>query len=45
VCTHPIDLLGIHLLRCVHGNEHVGTHDAIRDTFIAIALDVGFHMG
>jgi len=45
VCTHPINLLGIHFLRCVHGNEHIGTHDAIRDTFIAIALDVGFHMG
>jgi hypothetical protein len=45
VCTHPIDLLGIHLLRCVHGNEHIGTHDAIRNTFVAIVLDVGFHMG
>jgi hypothetical protein len=37
--------MGIHLLRCVHGNEHIGTHDAICNTFAAIAQDVGFHMG
>jgi hypothetical protein len=29
VCTHPIDLMGIHLLCCVHNNEHKGTHDVI----------------
>jgi len=39
VCTHPIDPLGIHLLCCVHGNEHIGTHNVIRDTFAAIARD------
>jgi hypothetical protein len=32
--------MGIHFLRCVHGNKHIGTHDAIRDTFIVIAQDV-----
>ncbi len=42
--THPIDLMGIHLLRCAHGNEHTGTHDVVRDTFVVIAWDVGFHM-
>jgi hypothetical protein len=35
----------IHLLRCAHGNEHVGTHDVVRDTFVAIAQDSSFHMG
>jgi hypothetical protein len=37
--------MGIHLLRCVHGNERIGTHDAIHDTFVAIARDAGFHVG
>jgi len=36
--------MGIHLLRCVHGNEHVRTHDAICDTFVAIARDISFHV-
>jgi hypothetical protein len=45
VCTHPIDLMGIHLLRCVHGNKRIGTHDVICDTFVTIAWDVGFHVG
>ncbi len=37
--------MGIHFLHCVHGNERIGTHDAIRDTFVAIVRDVGFHVG
>ncbi len=27
------------------GNEHIRTHDAIRDTFAAIAQDADFHVG
>jgi hypothetical protein len=45
VCTHSINLIGIHLLHYVHGNECVKTHDVIHDTFATIAQDVGFHMG
>jgi hypothetical protein len=45
VCTHPIDLMGIHLLHCVHGNEHMETHDGIHNTFGAIVWYVGFHVG
>jgi hypothetical protein len=37
--------MGIHLLHCIHGNEGMGTHDAICDTFVAIVQDVGFHVG
>jgi hypothetical protein len=37
--------MGIHILRCVHGNECTETHDAIYNTFAAIARDVGFHVG
>jgi hypothetical protein len=37
--------MGIRLLCCVHGNERIGTHDAIHDTFATIAQDVGFHVG
>ncbi len=44
VCTHPINLMGIHLLHCVHGNEQTKTHDAIYNTFVVITWDVGFHM-
>jgi hypothetical protein len=36
VCTHPIDPMGIHILRCAHGNERTKTHDAIHDTFVNI---------
>jgi hypothetical protein len=36
--------MGIHLLRCGHGNERARTHDAICDTFAAITRDVSFHM-
>jgi hypothetical protein len=45
VCTHPIDLMGIHLLRCVHSNKCTRIHDVIYDTFAVIARDVGFQMG
>jgi hypothetical protein len=36
--------MGIHLLCCAHGNNCIGTHDAIRNTFATIARDVGFHV-
>ncbi len=36
VCTHPIHFMGIHFLHCVHGNEHIGTHDVVRDIFVVI---------
>ncbi len=45
VCTHPINFMGIHLLRCVHGNERTETHDAIHDTFATITQNASFHMG
>jgi hypothetical protein len=37
--------MGIHFLHCVHGNKWIGTHDAIRATFVAIAWDASFHVG
>ncbi len=45
MCTHPIDLMCIHLLRCAHGNKCTRTHDAICNTFITITQDDSFHMG
>jgi hypothetical protein len=46
MCVHTSHQpMGIHFLCCVHGNECTGTHDAIHDTFAAIAWDVGFHVG
>jgi len=40
-----IDPMGIHFLCYAQGNEHIGTHDAIHDTFATIVQDVGFHRG
>jgi hypothetical protein len=37
--------MGIHLLRCVHDNKRIGTHDAIHDTFATITRNASFHMG
>jgi hypothetical protein len=37
--------MGIHLLRCVHGNECTQTHDPICDTLVSIVRDVSFHVG
>jgi len=45
VCTHPIDLMGIHFLCYVHGKECIGTHDVIRDTFVTIAWNASFSHG
>jgi hypothetical protein len=45
MCTHPIDYMGVHLLRCTHDNEHTWTHDAICNTFVTIAWDDDFHVG
>ncbi len=36
--------MGIHLFCCAHGNEHIETHDAIHDTFVAIVWDANFHV-
>jgi len=45
MCTHLIDLIGIHLLHYVHGNERTGTHVLVCDTSTTITQDVGFHVG
>jgi hypothetical protein len=45
VHTHPIDLMGIHLLRYTHDKERKGTHDVVRDTFVTIVQDASFHVG
>jgi hypothetical protein len=37
--------MDIHFLWYVHGNERTGTHDVIRDNFVAIPWDAGFHVG
>jgi hypothetical protein len=37
--------MDIHLLCCAHGNKRIGTHDVIRNIFVAIMPNVNFHMG
>ncbi len=44
VCTHPINATSVHFLCCANGNECMGTHDVVRDTFVAIAWDVDFYV-
>jgi hypothetical protein len=41
----PINPMGIDLLCCANGNEHIRTHDVVRDIFIIIMRNVGFHVG
>jgi hypothetical protein len=38
MCTHPIDLMGDHLLHCAHNNKCIRTYDAIHDNFVAICM-------
>jgi hypothetical protein len=45
MCTHLIDLMGIHLLHYVHGNERTGTHVLVCDTSTTITQDADFHVG
>jgi hypothetical protein len=45
VCPHPINPMGIHLLHCTYGNEHMKTYNVVHDTFVAITQDVNFHVG
>jgi hypothetical protein len=44
VCTHLIDLLGIHLLQCSCGNEHIGTHDTFHDVLHPLQRNLVFHV-
>jgi hypothetical protein len=37
--------MGIYILCCAHGNEHIGTHDGVCDTFVAITWDASFYVG
>jgi hypothetical protein len=45
VCAHIPLTLWVSTFYVVHGNEHIGTHDAIHNTFATIVRNVGFHMG
>jgi len=44
ICGQPIHLTRIHLCHCAHGEEHTGTHDAVRNSFASITKDVGFYI-
>ncbi len=42
ICSQPLDPMGIHLFRCMHGGEKITLHDVVRNTFMIVARDVGF---
>jgi hypothetical protein len=37
--------MGVYFLPCAHDNACIKTHDAIRNTFVAIVWDASFHVG
>ncbi len=37
--------MGIHFLCYAHGNERMGTHDVVCNTFAAIEWNASFHTG
>ncbi len=43
-CGHTINELGIHLLCCLYGSEHITTHDTLRDTIVTITSKSGTHI-
>jgi hypothetical protein len=40
----PLDPMGIHLFRYIHGGERMVSHDAMWDAFTSIVKDVCFHV-
>jgi hypothetical protein len=42
ICNQPLDPMGIHFLRCMHGGERMASHDVVWDAFVAIAKDARF---
>jgi hypothetical protein len=40
----PLHSIGIHLLRCAHGEKRMVSHDVVWNTFASIVIDVGFHV-
>jgi hypothetical protein len=45
VCAHPNNLMNIHFLCYVHGNERTKSHDVVHNTFATIAQNANFHVG
>jgi hypothetical protein len=43
-CGHTINDLGIHLLHCPCGSEHIASHGTFRDTVAPIASKSGAHI-
>jgi hypothetical protein len=44
ICGQAIDVIWMHLLCCIHGGNHTGTHDVVWDSFASIVRDVRFHV-
>ncbi len=44
ICNQPLDVMGIHLLRCAHGGERKVSHDVMQDVFMNIARDARFQV-
>ena len=38
-------MLGVHLLRCLHGGGTTAAHDVVRDVVASIATEAGFRVG
>ncbi len=42
ICGQSLNLMGVHLLQCSHGNECTTFHDVVQNTFISIVKNVKF---
>ncbi len=42
ICWQPLDLMGIHLLHCTHGEKRMGYDDVMWDSFVFITKDATF---
>ncbi len=44
ICDQLLNLMGIHLFHYAHGGERTTSYNVVRDVFMAIARNVGFHV-
>jgi hypothetical protein len=44
ICGQLLNLMGIHLLHCNHGEKKMASHDIMWDAFAYITRDANFHI-
>jgi hypothetical protein len=44
ICSQPLDLIGIHILCCIHGEKRMALHDVVHGAFVTIVKNARFHV-